>query len=325
MDTNIRRWKRATTFRRAGWLAVASMIGLALAGPATTFAAPSGDGTWAKGLPASCSTDTTGTMLWVWNGDGSPGVLTINGQSQGNGWTQQGGGAWHFTVAIAAGSNYVPTLASVAAGTGNLELSGCNEGAPGKASPTLGTVPSAGGVIGTVLNDTATLTGANSPTGSIVFNLYGPGTSCDTTPIYTQTVSLSGNSAATSPGFTTLAAGTYEWTASYAGDANNNAANSGCGEEAVVITTPGKVPTTPTPTPTGTTEAATGTPAPSSTGHIEGATGKPHVTPPPTNTLGIPAGEPAGYTWRIALLGLAALLASLLVFSPKTSPERRRR
>ena len=31
MDTNIRRRKRATTFRRAGWLAVASMVGLALA------------------------------------------------------------------------------------------------------------------------------------------------------------------------------------------------------------------------------------------------------------------------------------------------------
>jgi hypothetical protein len=49
------------------------------------------------------------------------------------------------------------------------------------------------------------------------------------------------------------------------------------------------------------------------------------VTPPPTDALGTTPGQPAGDTWRIALLGLAALLASLLVFSPKTSPERRRR
>ena len=68
-------------------------------------------------------------------------------------------------------------------------------------------------------------------------------------------------------------------------------------------------------------EGATSNPS----GAVEAATSKPHVTPPPTSALGIPAGQPAGDTWRIALLALAALLASLLVFSPKTSPERRRR
>ena len=61
------------------------------------------------------------------------------------------------------------------------------------------------------------------------------------------------------------------------------------------------------------------------TGGVAGATGRPHITPPPTSALGSVPAQPAGDTWRIALLGLAALLASLLVFSPKTSPERRRR
>ena len=137
------------------------------------------------------------------------------------------------------------------------------------------------------------MSGGSNPTGTITFSLYGPNdTSCDTTAIYTQTVALSGTTATTLPGFPTVAAGTYRWgTASYAGDANNNAASSGCGAEAVVITTPNvpstptpapnvpstptptpnvpstptptpNVPSTPTPTPTGTTEAATGTPAP---------------------------------------------------------------
>jgi hypothetical protein len=78
---------------------------------------------------------------------------------------------------------------------------------------------------------------------------------------------------------------------------------------------------TPPPPPTGGVAGATGTP-----GHgVAGATGKPHITPPPTSALGSVPARPAGDTWRIALLGLAALLASLLVFSPKTSPERRRR
>jgi len=54
-------------------------------------------------------------------------------------------------------------------------------------SPNLGTTPSAGGLVGTVLNDTATLTGGYNPTGSITFNLFGPTTgTCDTTPIYTR-------------------------------------------------------------------------------------------------------------------------------------------
>ena len=75
-------------------------------------------------------------------------------------------------------------------------------------------------------------------------------------------------------------------------------------------------------------EATTATSS-SNTGTVEAATGKPHVTPPPTATLptgGTPGGTPGGDTWRIALLALAALLASLLILSPSgTSPERSRR
>ena len=109
-----------------------------------------------------------------------------------------------------------------------------------KTSPSLGTVPSAGGLVGKVLNDSATLTGAYNPTGSITFALYGANdTTCASDPIYTQTVALSGNGASTFPGWTTVAAGTYEWKASYPGDTNNGPASSGCGLEAVVITKTG--------------------------------------------------------------------------------------
>jgi len=61
------------------------------------------------------------------------------------------------------------------------------------------------------------------------------------------------------------------------------------------------------------------------TGAVGGATGKPHVTPPPTDALGTTTGQPTGDTRRLSLLALAALLASLLLFTPKTIPERRRR
>lgn len=103
-------------------------------------------------------------------------------------------------------------------------------------TPTLPTTPSAGGAIGTVLNDTATVTGGVNPTGNVTFNLWGPDDlGCDATAVYTQIVPLVNGVATTSPGYTTLAAGTYAWTASYPGDANNNSASSGCTEEEVVI------------------------------------------------------------------------------------------
>jgi hypothetical protein len=104
--------------------------------------------------------------------------------------------------------------------------------------PSLPTTPTGNnGSIGTILNDTATITGGTAnPGGSVTFNLYGPNdTSCSGSVIYTQDVLVSGGTATTTPGFTTVAAGTYEWTAHYSGDNNNLPADSACGAEAVVI------------------------------------------------------------------------------------------
>jgi uncharacterized repeat protein (TIGR01451 family) len=105
------------------------------------------------------------------------------------------------------------------------------------ANPTLPTTPSLGGTVGLVtLNDSATVTGGYNPTGSVTFNLYDPSHSdCSGTPAYTQTVTLSGGSAHTSPGFLANLAGTWQWTASYSGDSNNNPASSGCGAEPVTV------------------------------------------------------------------------------------------
>src|SRR5205823_4760041 len=98
----------------------------------------------------------------------------------------------------------------------------------GKNSPTITTTPNpSSGTVGVTLNDSANLSGGFNPTGSITFNLYGPDNlTCNPSgpaAVYTQQVSVSGNgSYNTSPGFTTLQAGTYHWTASYSGDGNNN-------------------------------------------------------------------------------------------------------
>ena len=76
-------------------------------------------------------------------------------------------------------------------------------------TPTIVTAASAGGAIGTVLTDQATLSGGTAPTGSITFRLYGPNDATCTTAMFTSNaIAVNGNGTYTSaPGFTTAAAG----------------------------------------------------------------------------------------------------------------------
>ena len=112
------------------------------------------------------------------------------------------------------------------------------------ASPAISTIPSpTSGNVGVVISDQANVTGGDSPTGTVTFALYGPGdTNCTGTNLVAAhsgfaNVALSGVSA-TSAGFTTTQVGTYNWTASYSGDSNNNPAVSACGSEQVTVTKP---------------------------------------------------------------------------------------
>ena len=104
-----------------------------------------------------------------------------------------------------------------------------------KASPVLLTTPSGSVPAGGIISDTAEVSGGYQPTGTVTFNLFGPGDAGCTTSIATRTVVLSGP-AASSGNISVGAAGTYRWVAKYSGDANNKAATSGCGLEKVVVT-----------------------------------------------------------------------------------------
>src|SRR6476646_5199961 len=112
-----------------------------------------------------------------------------------------------------------------------------------KASPSISTTPSeTSGSVGDLLNDSATLTGGSNfdGTGKITFKLYGPSDpTCAGTPAYTEQVTANHNSppnyATSNSTVTADTAGTWNWTADFSGDGNNNSASSGCGEESVVI------------------------------------------------------------------------------------------
>jgi hypothetical protein len=110
-------------------------------------------------------------------------------------------------------------------------------GASAKASPAISTSPSGTALLGTTVKDTATLSGGYNPTGTITFNLY-PTQDCSGPPVNTETATVNGDGSYSTPtGYTPTATGTYQWTASYSGDGNNNAVASLCGNEPVTIST----------------------------------------------------------------------------------------
>ncbi|MEA2137273.1 MAG: hypothetical protein QOG56_423 [Solirubrobacteraceae bacterium] len=115
-------------------------------------------------------------------------------------------------------------------------ISTCAAAGPGgKAGPALKTTPSDSVPVGGSISDSATVIGGASPTGSVVFKLYGPGDTTCTTPIATRTGVLSGDTA-TSGDVTAATPGTYNWVATYGGDAGNEPATSPCGSEKVLVT-----------------------------------------------------------------------------------------
>jgi hypothetical protein len=84
--------------------------------------------------------------------------------------------------------------------------------------------------LGSPVTATASLLQTANPTDDVAFSLFGPSDpACAGPAIFGAVVPVSGSSA-TSPPFVPTATGTYRWTASYGGDANNNADAAACGE-----------------------------------------------------------------------------------------------
>jgi hypothetical protein len=97
----------------------------------------------------------------------------------------------------------------------------------GKASPGL-TGSASAGIVNTGIHDEASVTGGFSPTGEVIFRVYAPGDTACLTPLETGAVPLQGNNAV-SADFLPQQAGEFRWTATYEGDANNEAVSLPCG------------------------------------------------------------------------------------------------
>jgi hypothetical protein len=103
-------------------------------------------------------------------------------------------------------------------------------------TPTISTTQQpASATVGGSIADKATVSGGDSPTGTVTFNLYD-NPSGTGTPLFTDANEpLNAQGQATSTGYTVTAAGTDYWVATYNGDTNNSKVASGNGDEPVVI------------------------------------------------------------------------------------------
>jgi len=108
-----------------------------------------------------------------------------------------------------------------------------------KATPTLVAAAAASVPAGSAIADAATLAGGHDATGTIAFDVYGPGDAACATSLAGSTASVSGDGTYASAPFVATTAGTYRWVARYGGDVDNEAAGpTACGDpaQAVVVT-----------------------------------------------------------------------------------------
>jgi hypothetical protein len=169
-------------------------------------------------------------------------------------------------------SGYLPTATGTYQWVASYSGDANNNGATGKkgdepeglspASPKITTNPGGTVIIGSgaKLTDQATLSGTYNGTGSITFTLYDAGNNS----VDTETVSVSGDGTYTTPsGYLPTATGTYQWVASYSGDANNNGASGKKGDEPEAVN-----PASPTIVTTASLDISLGTTAPTITDQI---------------------------------------------------------
>src|SRR5205823_794892 len=90
--------------------------------------------------------------------------------------------------------------------------------------------------IGTLMHDSATLTGATATAGgTVTYSAYAGADTCTGTDLLNSTKTVTDHVVPDSDPISFSAAGTYSFQAVYSGDANNNTATSVCTTEQLVV------------------------------------------------------------------------------------------
>lgn len=194
----------------------------------SNFANPAGTGNGGRNTPnwkivytptGGATTTTTGNVSFPLNSDS----LTV--AIPGHAGRVVASSAWTSSQTTDGNSNSY---------SNNLTIPNC------LSSPTIVTTASPGVAVGGTIEDQAVLSGGNSPTGTITFHLYAQSDTTCSTVLSMGTTTVNGNGSYASPVITENTAGSYEWTATYSGDANNAAAADTCGQpaEQVAVSVP---------------------------------------------------------------------------------------
>jgi hypothetical protein len=182
----------------------------------------------------------TGTITWKLYGPGdtscSTAIQTFTDSSV------SGDGTYLSPMFTATSVGTYRWIASYSGDGNNAAESGaCNdpneESTVGKVSPKL-TTNAASATLGQPIHDVAHLTGGDNPSGTITWKVYASTDRTCTTPLNSSvlSVAVSGDGDYTSPDFTPPGVGSYEWVATYSGDANNTALSTACGDPNEVST-----------------------------------------------------------------------------------------
>ncbi|MDQ6614735.1 MAG: Ig-like domain-containing protein, partial [Actinomycetota bacterium] len=195
--------------------------------PGTPQAAP---GSINNLLGIACPTDTACEA--VGSGPGTGVLVPVNSGVPGDPVSVPG-------TAALNGVACATTFTCLAVGNNTDQSAGVVVTIAMQATPTIVTSASASVPAGGSISDTANLSGGAAPTGTITFTAFGPhNPTCSGDAIFTATKAVAGNGTYTSGPFATPTPGTYNFIASYSGDANNSPASTSCGDtnEKVTVT-----------------------------------------------------------------------------------------
>src|SRR5207244_522756 len=158
-----------------------------------------------------------------------PNEATCSGSATSTGSATVSGNGSYTSSAMT--ENVAGTYRWIASYSGDANNDGfttqCNEAGEtstvNKASPSITTSATATATAGGTIQDTASLSGGTSPTGTISFSIYGPNdATCGGMATSAGSATVSLHSFPTRRSSDLNVAGTYRWIASYSGDANNN-------------------------------------------------------------------------------------------------------
>lgn len=127
-------------------------------------------------------------------------------------------GVYRWTIAYSGDANHAPAAAACGKATSTVA----------QAKTSIAGAVKRQFLVGRTFKDWTTLKGGHSPTGTITFQIYGPGeTGCDK-PLFVDTVAARDNGTVSSDPFVPQRPGRYRFVASYSGDAANQAATEPC-------------------------------------------------------------------------------------------------